>query len=509
MLGLLRQGLIIYKLTDVHRTWPGLASVLIFVFLYGLKVPCLGSSPSRLTSLTTGISDSIQVNPRKSDSSQLPDSNYILEYLAHPILQTITWPIEKALLPLVELASSPLQPPIRYFAEEDVVDRVIDIVSYGPQRKIQIYPTLALSVGQGSKMGLTLRANNILPKQTDNLFLGYIVYVDGAQTLRFRYNTSNILGKNFNNRLVAYLRMSDNVRLAHPGSSYTGYISDTSKGIDNDVSWGFYKNQSLGFGVRWRRSDLKQTNRPNNQVQCGQGYFFTGPNEECLAKRGINQNLDYWVFQFKVSSNTVDNPNIPTQGSKQELGFSYVYGEKDHSYMEWGGLFQNYLFLGIQRYEISREEQKKLGALNYKKIKKALNYSNIKSQLFNRKVIVTQLRASQVLDVPGQNMPAQALRSISNTTPMRGYGGSPFRGKALGAVSAEYRMPLMHMLEGTLFNEYAVLGPSLHRLSHHDVKNSWGFGIQVARKDIYLFRAQAGFHGLSYPLFNLTVDGVY
>jgi hypothetical protein len=61
-------------------------------------------------------------------------------------------------------------------------------------------------------------------------------------------------------------------------------------------------------------------------------------------------------------------------------------------------------------------------------------------------------------------------------------------------------------MDGTLFDEYGVSGRSWDKIDYLDYKNSWGFGIRVRRPDIYLFRMEVGFHGLSGAAFNMAVD---
>src|SRR5262245_47373560 len=40
---------------------------------------------------------------------------HLYEYIAHPILQLVTWPIETVLVPVVGGLLYPLKPPLRYF----------------------------------------------------------------------------------------------------------------------------------------------------------------------------------------------------------------------------------------------------------------------------------------------------------------------------------------------------------------------------------------------------------
>lgn len=435
------------------------------------------------------------------------DSNLIFEYIAHPILIGITWPIEKIFIPTLGFGLRPLQPPLQYFARENVLDRVISVISFGEYQRLQIYPVVALAVGQGSMLGFTLRLNDVAPVLDDKAVFQYMVYVDGSQKYRLRYQWNEMIQSKFSSRLGMFLRMTDDMSTPQPGSSYTGFVSDTSYGVESELAHPLFSGLTVSAGSRLRHTNMHNTDRPLAPIACDRGTFFIGTN--CLERRGLTSPLWELEWYGSLSQNTIDNENIPTQGSKSQLSFNYHQVENRHDYMEWGIQLQKYFFLGVERYEISPEEQRRMGSLSYQKVMKSLHYENVRKEIFKRKVVVTQLKMSQALDVPGNDMPVYALKSISNGLPMRGYGGSPFKDKAIVAVSMEYRMPLMHMLEGTIFNEYGMYGPDFEQLETDHLVNSWGFGAQVARKDIYLFRVQVGFHGMSYPLFNISVDAAY
>jgi outer membrane protein assembly factor BamA len=104
-------------------------------------------------------------------------------------------------------------------------------------------------------------------------------------------------------------------------------------------------------------------------------------------------------------------------------------------------------------------------------------------------------------------MPVYGLNTLGNDTPMRGYSGSRFRDYTVASLGAEYRFPVMRLVDGVIFDEYGVYGRSWDKIDVLDnLKNSWGFGIRVRRPDIYLFRLQLGFHGAQGITLNMSVD---
>jgi len=120
---------------------------------------------------------------------------------------------------------------------------------------------------------------------------------------------------------------------------------------------------------------------------------------------------------------------------------------------------------------------------------------------------VFQVYAGRSYELPGNSMPVYGLQSLGNATPLRAYAGSRYRHYAVSAVSTEYRFPMLRIMDGTIFNEYGVFGPSMTRLDVRDnLRNSWGFGVRVRRPDMFLFRIEAAFHGLSGAVLNATAD---
>ena len=62
-------------------------------------------------------------------------------------------------------------------------------------------------------------------------------------------------------------------------------------------------------------------------------------------------------------------------------------------------------------------------------------------------------------------------------------------------LSAEYRWPVDRLVDGVVFDEYAMVSDKINRRSKKNLYNSWGFGVRVRKPDMYLFRVQFAFHG--------------
>jgi outer membrane protein assembly factor BamA len=286
------------------------------------------------------------------------------------------------------------------------------------------------------------------------------------------------------------------------------YYSNKSIGGDISVTHPLMETLWLHGMLIFRNRNFGPPPKGLTPIQCGRdGPFLMSPN--CLEERSINKQFQERNIQIGLLKNTIDNENIPTRGSKIDAWWEYHFISGKHDYHDWEVTFQKFFFLGIEQYEITPKEQREMGTLSFETIKKTLKVKNLKKRIFKRKVIVTQLQLGQAYEIYKGRGPLFVLHTLSNSTPMRGYTASPFHDFSKIAVSAEYRFPIMRLVEGTLFNEYGWVGKQFNYFSTDRLRNSWGFGIRLARKDLFLFRTQMGFHGLSAPVINITVDTAY
>jgi outer membrane protein assembly factor BamA len=227
--------------------------------------------------------------------------------------------------------------------------------------------------------------------------------------------------------------------------------------------------------------------------------------------RGLEKDWFDHILAFGISRDTRNNENIPLTGSNFSLGGHYHMNDANHDFLGWEGVWTGYYKLGKERYEITVDEERRAGPMNIKKVLKGMEVKRLREQLLNRKVVVLRAYAAQSYEVGGGNrMPTYGLMTLGNDTPLRGYGGSRFRDYTVASVGAEYRFPVMRLLDGMIFNEYGVYGRTWDKINYLGVlKNSWGFGVNVRRPDIHLFRVHLGFHGLHGIQLNLSVDSYY
>lgn len=477
-----------------------------FVFLALMHV-------SGFASDTVSNADStMHSNTGTADS--LTTGSRIYDYVAYPTLQMLSWPVEKGLVPLVKALTYPSRAPIRYFLNENVIDRTRNLISFGQNDQILFYPTINLAPGTASRIGLTLRDNALFGRKTERLVAYGLYYVNGDYSARTYVTASNILETEFFAKVGVRVVRMKNAFVNQPETNAFLFYSDSSEQYQFQMRHPLFLDFQAFGELTLRQNRLYSLNSAPPCASCtniplsnsASNFFNSDTGAQALAYRGIGQTFLDRVWQLGLSRDTRNNENIPLVGSWMDLSWRYHQADLGHSYQEWSGQYTKYFKLGKEHYEISSEEERRRGGMSMKKFIRQLDYENLRNELFSRKVIVLHGYAAQSFEIPGNSMPIYGLQTLGNNSPLRGYVGNRFRDYTVASFSAEYRFPILRLMDGTLFDEYGVHGRSWDNIDFIDYKNSWGFGIRVRRPDIYLFRMEIGFHGLSGAAFNMSVD---
>ncbi len=422
-------------------------------------------------------------------------------------LEIVTWPVEKVLVPGVKGALYPLKPPLRYFLTENVIDRTMDLMSFGGEDQFMIYPTLLLSTGTRSSTGLTLRYQSPFGRSGDRLNSFYNFHVNGDWRWRSYYYHNKIQGSKLNTRLTYSMNRVKNASLNQPETNKVWFYADSSHIVGFSASYPlpFFPETRFGLGYTLRDNHFGEA--PPQEDELVSPFFVS---DDGLIDRGFNRHWMGHVGTVSLSRDTRNNVHIPISGSLLETDWYYHFASRDYDYHKFSLTWSGYFKLGSEEYEMnSAEEREQFKDLDLKKMLGNMEYRKLREQVFTRKVVAVQIHLVQSFEVDGNNAPHYALNTLGNQTPMRGYSGSRFKDLAVAAVSMEYRFPLMRLVDGVLFNEYGNKGSGLTEIDYLASRNSWGFGVRVRRPDLSLFRVQLGFHGLQGAVLNLSVDSPY
>jgi hypothetical protein len=452
-------------------------------------------------------------------ADSLARTKKLYEYISNPALQILTLPIDLVLAPLVKGAVYPFKAPLRYFLNENVIDRTIDLISFGSKDAIMMYPTMNLGPGTGSTAGLTFRHRALFGRPTEKLVARGNVYVNGDWKFRSYMTASELLGSGFDAKATVQFTRVKNATVYQPGTNSVWYFGDTANVFQLAVGHTLF--EQLGARVSGVYRDNHFGKSPSEQEALVSPFFVAGVPEAAgqpdsiatlmyLRSRGLEKEWSDRIASIGLSRDTRNNENITLSGSKLDLSYQYHFTSAGHDYHGWAGEWTGYYKLGKEKFEISAAEERKAGPMNIKKVLKKMEYQSLRQELFNRKVLALHVYTAQSFEVPGNRMPVYGLNTLGNDTPMRGYAGSRFRDYTVLSMGGEYRFPVMRLVDGVIFDEYGVFGRSWEKIDYMgSLRNSWGFGIRVRRPDIHLFRVQLGFHGYQGIEFNMSVDAPY
>lgn len=448
---------------------------------------------------------------RKIDSGTVDTAGLrtnLYEYIAHPILQTITLPVDWVLVPVARTLIWPLKDPLRYFLRENIIDRTIQLVSFGEKEQVMLYPTLNLAQGTGSYTGLTLRHTALFGRPEERLVAMGNIYVNGDWKFRSYLSARTMLGSEWDGRAVLQLNRMKNASMNQPGTNRSWYYADTSNVYYVTLARPIFHPIGLRMGATWRQNHYAVA--PPQEDTLESDFFRNAAGLLDPKSRGLEKNWNDFNVVLGFGWDTRNNENIPLTGSDGRMQWHYHFTDAGHDYHAWDAVWSGYFKLGEERYEITAAEERAAGGMDIGKILKQIELRKLREQMLNRKVVAVHLYAAQSFEVPDNRMPVYGLATLGNGTPMRGYSGSRFRDYTVASAGAEYRFPVMRLLDGVIFNEYGVFGRSWEKIDYlGSLRNSWGFGIRVRRPDIFLFRTELGFHGLHGILVNLSVDAAY
>ncbi len=470
----------------------------------------VASAPAVSAAVSPSADSAAKFQAGLSDTASAPTDSVqkkqLYEYIAYPLLQALTWPAETILVPTVRIALYPIKPPLRYFLNENVIDRTISLISFGRDNQIMLYPTINLAPGTGSYTGLTYRNTALFANPRERLVAQGNLYVNGDWKIRSYLTSKNLAGTDFTTRVKVTFNRVKNTSFNQPGTNGYWFYSDSSNVYQISLSHPIIEKFMLNGAFLYRDNHFGIA-PPPKQGKDSNMFFRRADGTPDPKLRGLEENWTDRILAGGIDRDTRNNENIVLAGSQFNAGYHYHLTSAHHDFQGYEMEFSEYFKLGKEKYEISADEERKAGAMSIQKVLEKMEYEKLKHEIFNRKVFVVHAYVGQSFEVAGNHMPVYGLQTLGNDTPLRGYGGSRFRDYAVASISSEYRFPIMRLVDGVMFNEYGVFGRSWDSMAYlANLRNSWGFGIRVRRPDIYLFRLQMGFHGDEGIELNMSVD---
>ncbi|WP_405341894.1 BamA/TamA family outer membrane protein [Fibrobacter sp.] len=481
-------------------------SLWVFVFaslwLFGV-VPLFAEENSSTEVSDTGAAVEESVD---SDSVEVPEKSAWM------------WPIEHIIQPFLNGLIYPIAQPVDYAFKNGVIEKTVELISFGEDYKIMVYPGFNFKPGSRSMVGMNYRHRSAFLDK-DYLVLQGEYFANGDMGFTARYTKHSLFGTRFFGGFRYDIDLDRDNRFTIPETKENYLQPDSSyqftwrlgAPITNTANWNAEIWASLFCG-RASHPDVQDSVLISDKFK--------------IEDRGLYQKVDQVPVGFSIVYDNLDAPYAPSRGTRVVLEGDYTFvgkysgvryedlgilpesdhdevikdGGLNHDYWTTRFIFQHYFFLGnAQNYVFSvkeaRENRRFYTDFSWDEVMRVWRPEQVRNTLFERRVIALQYRLVSLWEMEEGGAPHDAFINVNANTPLRGY-NDKWTTHNLMSLSVEYRWPVDLYVDGVLFDEYAMIAPKIDKWSMDHYYNSWGFGIRVRRPDIYLFRLQLGFHGL-------------
>lgn len=425
----------------------------------------------------------------------------------------LIWPFSHVVQPVLNALVFPFSAPLHYAVENQVIDKGIDMVTFGPKRNIFIYPTFNLKPGSRTQVGVDYRHRNMI-FQKDYFVASAALFVNSDVKFSTRYSKRNVLGSDFVVGGRFDFVMDRDAGFTVPRSLTLDDSDEPFSLTDSSYSFQLRAGHqvpfipNLNFQVE-SAFEQRRYNYPDIEDTVLTNHPLFNPHD-----RGMYQDYKQIPLRLSLTYDNTDAPFAPTRGSRISAAWSYVNvldytGENtiaksndfDHDFQTLDIVAQHYFYLGKDstQYGLSakeaREFRKFYTDFSWDETLRLWRPENIRNTLLNRRVLAVQFRLRQMWEEEIGGAPFRAFPTAGGTFPLRGY-TRRYTDYAVKGISVEYRWPIDRLVDGVIFNEYVMYGRTWRTLDTDKLLNSWGFGVRVRKPDMYLFRVQVGFHGL-------------
>ena len=429
-----------------------------------------------------------------------------------------SWPLEYIIQPFLNGLIYPVAKPMDYAIKNGVLDKAVELISFGEDYKIMIYPSFNFKPGARTMVGANYRHRSVFLEK-DYLVMQGEYYANGDVGLTARYTKHALFGTRFFGGFRYDIDLDRDKRFTIPETKENYLQPDSSyqftwrlgAPITNTANWNAELWASLFFS-RASHPDVQDSVLISDEFK--------------IEDRGLYQNVTQVPVGLSLVYDNLDLPYAPSRGTRVVLNGTYTFvgkysgvryedlgieradgeskviedGGLNHDFITTEFIFQHYFLLGSsKKYVLSakegRENRRFYTDFSWDEAVRIWRPEQVMNTLFERRVIALQYRLVNLWEVEDGGAPHDAFINLNAKAPLRGY-DDKWTTHNLMSLSVEYRWPVDRLVDGVLFDEYALIAPKIDKWSLDHYYNSWGFGIRVRQPNLYLFRLQFGFHGL-------------
>jgi len=425
------------------------------------------------------------------------DSSVVKIEQKNLLLTVVSWPFVHIVQPAIEFLIYPVIPPLIYISRENLIEKGANLITFGENGQIMFYPIINAKMGSLGSIGFAYWHSELL-LDDDGIFFSPHLYVNSDWDAAMRYKKKNIYGSSFywglSSSYKAYVSNSFRDTYSFADSAITYSFTDSSVTLSPYVGFGLVKNWNLEFGASM------------NFYRFGLPILIDSIHTgESVSNRGFYEDYEVYPLTFSLLHSSLDEPYAATRGRKFSLSYTYApvspyNGSGDHNYHVVESRLINYSLLGGRSYAMtvaeSNANREKLKNLTFAEAIEMLNPINIKEEILDRRVLITQIKARYMLEENEGKAPFTAMSRLGGNFPLRAYGDGHFTAPLTAGVSAEYRWPIDRFADALIFNEYGIYGKDFSRLSTSNLRNSYGFGFRIRTPKLFITRFALAFHGL-------------
>lgn len=435
-----------------------------------------------------------------------------------PFLNVLLWPFEHVIQPALNGLIFPIAAPVDYAFKNGIIEKTVDLITFGEERNILIYPGFNFKPGSSTMIGVNYRHRSLVFSR-DYLVFQPSYYANGDAEFVLRYTKQALFGTSLFGGFRFDLDWNRDSHFIIPETKSSFLQPDSSM----KFSW------RLGMPVpkttNWNM-ELSTTLFLNRASHPDVVDSILISSDYPIEDRGLYQDMIQVPVSVSLVYDDLDYSYAPSRGNRfgvtatyyfignysgvryEDLGLNPLMYEddeirdagKEHDYFQTNFLFQHYFFLGKgSNYILSATEARKnrrfYTDFSWDEMMRVWKPEQVRSTLFERRVIALQFRMVNIWEMEEGGAPYNAFATLNARTPLRGY-SSGWSTSNLMSLSVEYRWPVDRFVDGVLFDEYAMISPKIDKWNFSNYYNSWGFGIRVRQPNMYLFRIQFGFHGL-------------
>ena len=440
------------------------------------------------------------------------------------VLQVLLWPFNNIIQPTLNAVVYPFAAPVKYAMNNGLMEKSVDIITFGENKNIMVYPTLNLKPGTETQLGFAYRHRSVFLNR-DYLVGQMSYFANGDMYVSARYSKQQLLGLPLFGavRYKQYWDSDDTFII--PGTKESFVQPDTSIHFEWRLGAPLTESKKLNVEVSTSQKIFNESPPPNKKDSILNDDIFP------IADRGLYQNSIQFPFELSIIYDDLDFPYAPSKGSRLILSgeYTHVHGyeglsyksiysdkpgdieksDKNHDFISNTIIFQHYFYFGKSKDYIlsateARQSRKFYTDFSLGEALRVWRPENLMETLLERRVLAFQFRMENVWEMEKGGAPYNAFPRMNARYPLRGYDDA-WAAYHLMGFSLEYRWPVDRFVDGVIFDEYGLHAEEINKWSLDQYYNSWGFGIRVRMPNLYLFRVQIGFHGLHGVNFITTI----